>query len=411
MHIEDYIEILAGHNTENKIILDAKDIKLIKSLSSQTLNHIAFTDRQHTLAKRKIIEYKDQLIANGFNDYENHLDNLRHPYREIDRRKTVSLITIEVPDLFDLHKKTMLAIKFPYAKKMIKHIEFIKSLQNRIFGIDKLYDSKTKTHYLEVTEKNIYKIVDRFKDLNFEIDKELIEQYHVIKNFVDTPSNFMPGIYNYTLKNVHKNLENYVSKTIGNPSPNTLALYYDRRDCFGLKYFDQDLLDASLSKFSSLSKKIIHSDQKSIFLSRNEFTHQDICTSLIELKRFPILVVLKKNLESIDLLEMYEGFKKIIQPKNISVLFRLDNINSENTTFNQVVKELFLNNPVTEQTQIVFLNKDKIPKPLVTSQFKANVTVLMESFRYNRIINSYYESSELVLHYDTIPSTWAFKAS
>lgn len=411
MNIEDYIEILAGHNTENKIVLDAKDIKLIKSLSKQTLNNIALTDRQHILAKTKIIEYKDQLIANGFDKYDHHLNNLRHPYRDIDRRKIVSLITIEVPDLFDLHKKIMLAIKFPYAKKMIKHIEFIKSLQSRVFGIDKLYDSKTKTHYLEVTEKNIYKIVDRFKDLNFEIDKELIKQYYVIKNFVDTPSNFMPGIYNYKLKNVHKNLENYVSKILGKPSLSTLALYYDRRDCFGLKYFDQDLLDASLSKFSSLSKKIIHSDQKSIFLSRHEFTHQDICTSLIELKRFPILVVLKKNLESIDLLEMYEGYKKIIQPKNISVLFRLDNINSENTTFNQVVKELSLNNPITEQTQIVFLNKDKIPKPLVTSQFKANVTILMESFRHNRIINSYYESSELVLHYDTIPSTWAFKAS
>jgi len=274
-----------------------------------------------------------------------------------------------------------------------------------------LYDPKTKTHYLEATEKNIYKVVDRFKDLNFEIDKELIEQYSIIKNFVDSPSNFMPGIFNYELKNVHKNLKNYVSKIIGNPSPSTLALYYDRRDCFGLKYFDQDLLDASLKNFSELSKKIIHADQKAIFLSRNEFTHQDICTSLIELKRFPILVILKKNLESIDLLEMYDGFKKIIQPKNMSVLFRLDNINPENTRFNQVVKDLSLNNLITEKTQLVFLNKDKIPKPLVTSHFKANVTILMESFRYNRIINSYYETAEVVLHYDTIPSVWAFKAS
>ena len=161
MYIEDYLEILA--DPASNIILDNADVKLIKSLASQTKKNVPFTDRQYNLAKLKIISYKEQLDEVGYKFTDNDLNNLRLPLRVIDRSKTISLVEREYIDLFGNVKTTMIAIRFPYSNKMIKYIEFIKLLQKN----KKLYDTKTKTHFIELTENNIYKIVEKFKQANF----------------------------------------------------------------------------------------------------------------------------------------------------------------------------------------------------------------------------------------------------
>ena len=69
--VEDLIEIISGM-TEGKFVFSIQntDRNLIFSLGKQCLRHIPFTDRQYELAKRKILDYKDQFEANGIEKIE-----------------------------------------------------------------------------------------------------------------------------------------------------------------------------------------------------------------------------------------------------------------------------------------------------------------------------------------------------
>lgn len=397
MTIEDYIELMADPS-KNIISLALKDKKLINSLKSQIEKKLGLTDRQHELAKKKVVEYKQQFNVNGYDCLD--IDNLRLPYRVIDRSKTIKIVKKEVADLFNTGTKLMLAIRFPYSNKMIKYINLIKSVQNQ-----KEYDSKSKTHFVELTEQNVYTIIHKFINANFEIESNLLNYYHKICHFENNKEKVLPGIYNYKLKNISKNLEDYALKTIGVPNKKNLAIYYDRKDILGLGYFEENELNISCNLLSNLSQKIVKSDNKTFFISKNNYSLNHIITSLHELKRLPLLIVLAKNKENLDLLEVYNSLTNI-NYKDISVLFRLDNTIQHNVDFNNNVKKLKLNNPVTTSTKIVILNNDKIPKPLLTQSWKAETTLLMESVRYSKQTNIFHNQAELVLHYDYTPTTW-----
>ena len=400
MYIEDYLEILA--DPASNIILDNADVKLIKSLASQTKKNVPFTDRQYNLAKLKIISYKEQLDEVGYKFTDNDLNNLRLPLRVIDRSKTISLVEREYIDLFGNVKTTMIAIRFPYSNKMIKYIEFIKLLQKN----KKLYDTKTKTHFIELTEDNIYKTVEKFKQANFEIDKNVELLYDTIKYFIDSEQKYKPGIYNFELKNTHEKLLDYAYSLLGKPTKNNYTLYWDRRNTLGLKYFDSDVLYESLKQFSPTAQKIANANKKEVFCSKKLFSIENICTSLLELKRWPILVILKNNNELEYLQKIHSAFSNNILQNEMSVLFRLANANDYQISFNTLVQELKLNNPVNDKTKLVFLNNIKIPKPLLSEKFNFNTTILLESFRHQKILSTYYNQSDLIIHYDEILTTW-----
>jgi hypothetical protein len=394
MTIEDYIEILST------LDVDTRDRKLITSLSSQIKKNIGLTDRQHSLAKKKVKEYEKEFSKNGY-DINDGLDNLRHPYREIDRSKKVFLVEKESFTLFDNEKKVMIGITFPYSNKMIKHINFIKSLQDR-----NDYDSKSKTHFLKLNEKNVFEIVDRLKECNFEIDEELLNFYNIIQKFIESKNDFIPGIVNYKFVNTSKIAEEYAIKILGVPTVKNLALYYDRKDILGLNLFDSNELNRSFSMLTPLAEKIAKLENKNIFMSKIIHTFFDVCNVINELKRFPLLVILSKGQENQDLVDLIDSLQKFIDIKDISVLFRLDNISGNNIDFNENVKKFKLNNKITEATQVIIINNEKLPKPLLISKWQPTTTLLLASIRHSRLVSTYYNKCELVIHFDTQPTTW-----
>ena len=106
---------------------------------------------------------------------------------------------------------------------------------------------------------------------------------------------------------------------LGKPTKNNYTLYWDRRNTLGLKYFDNDVLYESLKLFSPTAQKISNSNKKEIFCSKKIFSIEDICTSLLELKRLPILVILKNNNELEYLQKIHEAFANKILQNEISL--------------------------------------------------------------------------------------------
>src|SRR6056300_1182042 len=388
--IEDLIEIISGM-IQSKFVFEIQntDRNLMFSLGKQCLRQIPFTDRQYELAKRKILDYKEQFEANGIDDVEEKMNNLRLPLRSIDRSKTISLV--------EQHDQPMIAVRFPYAKNMIKYIEILNSIHK-----NKGYDKANKTHYIDPTEKNIYRIIGNFQKANFEIEESLQEQYRKLLEMKENKNDYVPGVYGLQLKNLHNKAFDYAVSSIGEPNLDNLALYKDRQEILGINYFDENDLIESVNKLQPLTKKIINRNKKNILINNTRFSINNIVETVLELHRFPLLVIIPDNDDSIECLQdVYECFKGIVLDESCSVMFRKDNKNQIDRNFNSFIKQKNLNNSLAKNSKIVYISNNKIPKPLLVSDWKPSAVLMYGSRRTNMKLDSYVSECDLVMHYDS----------
>jgi len=82
----------------------------------------------------------------------------------------------------------------------------------------------------------------------------------------------------------------------------------------------------------------------------------------------------------------FQSFRNIIANDDISVLFREENKNADGREFNKFVKTNYLNNPIDNNTKIVYINNSKLPKPLVQSGWQPEVAIRVRSHRLNKNI-------------------------
>ncbi len=396
MYVEDYLELLAGlseKHIEKKFFLHTRDQTLVNSLARQTFQATPLTDRQHELTKRKLIEYKEQFDVYSFSNLEEDLNNLRMPLREIDRSKTVTMV--------NKNDELWIAVRFPFSKKMIKHIDFLQSLQPK-----KQYDKRSKTHFIEFSESKLFSVVDRLIDCNFVVDKKLIEFYRILKEMEDNKENHAPGIYGLKIKNLHEKAIDYAISAIGEPSHENLAAYKDRENILGLKHFDDVELQKSISNLQPLTKRILSRSKTGVFVDSKEFTFNNIVESILELYRLPVAIILPKDNELDGLVETHQSFRNIIFDENISVLFRLDNDGDVGYEFNSYVKKNNLNSPLDKDTKIVYINNSKLPKPLISNDWLPEVAILYGNSRTSNNVQLYLNSCDLIIHFTEVDLPW-----
>jgi len=220
--VEDYIEILAGVQLGGKFNLKKSDYSLISSLARQTFKGIAYTDRQKELAVTKIKDYQEEFAKNGFNITDDDFNNLRLPLRDIDRSRWIKV----VDNVSGLTESPLIAVRFSFQKKLISALEKL--------TIKKVhYDKIKKIQYFKFNEKNLYTIVNAFKNKNFDIDDELLNYYNQIEKF--TQEDYVPGVYGSKLKNLTPKAQQYIEKEIGKLTNDNILLYKDRSLKYGLE--------------------------------------------------------------------------------------------------------------------------------------------------------------------------------
>lgn len=401
--VEDCIEILAGMQKQNgEFNLERSDYNLITSLARQTYKGIAYTDRQYQLAVQKVSYYKDQFESNGYN-IDLALESLRLPTRQLDRSRWVKIVDAPNKMVYKSEDKGLwIAIRFVFQKKLISEIEHIK----RTIG-DGIYDKLEKTHFFPLNERNAYEIISTFnQDKGFEVEQELKEYYEKLKFMNQNKEQYLPGIYNFKLKNLHEKNLDYAISSIGEPSLDNLHFYYDQKDRFGLYHFDEHDVSASMKNLTSLSRKIVQRTKNQILINNKEFTIENLAESVLELYRFPLIVVLTEKTCYDELIKYHRAFEGIIPNESCSVMFRLDN--ADGAEFNQYIKRHNLNNLVDNDTKIVYINSSKIPKPLLKSDWQPIAAITNSSgYRSNTSkVDTYIENLDLIIHYDDDVSPW-----
>jgi hypothetical protein len=375
--VEDYIEVLAGvQSGGDSINLDRSDYNLIGSLARQTFKGIPYTDRQCDLAKNKIIYYKDQLNLTDFT--VNDLDKLRMPLREIDRSRWIKLE--------ETSQGESIAVRFTFQKKLISALE---KLSIKPYH----YDKVRKIQYFLYSEKSLFDVVNAFKDRNFDIDPSVQDVYDKINLF--NKEETVPGLYNYKLKNLPESATKLIIKELGNPSQNNAMLYKDRSLKYGINV-------TYTGETNSLESRIATRKEPNISLDSNTINVDTLLLALENLKRHKLMVLVASGDNNScydDVVQVHEYIKNLIQPSEVSVTFRLDNV-SDGLEFNRYIRREGINNKVDNNTKVVYNLNNKLPKPLYNSNWIPDAIILLNSNGYiaTRKVLDCYPNVDLIIH-------------
>mgnify|MGYP006082378223 FL=1 len=393
--IEDCIEALAG--THEHIVcskeIESSDKGLIYSLARQTVRGTAYTDRQRELAISKATHYKSILEEVDI-DVTTSVTQLRMPLRSIDRSRWIklknqmqSLIPFNNPD------EQYIAVRFSFQKKLISALENINSKPIH-------YDKINKTHYFEYNERTLHNVVSALTNKGFEIQPELQERYEILEMMNNNKKNYVPGIYSLKLKNLHAKAIDYAISTIGSPDVDNLAMYKDRDQLLGITHFDEDDLNNSIRKLTTLSQKIVKRKSSNILINSDEHVFDRVAESILELNRYPLLVVLNDETELENLQKVHQSFRNIFSNDDFCSLYRKENISPGNTEFNEYIKQNKLNNSLAIKSKVVYTSINKMSKVMLKSEWRPQAAILMGSRRSTKV-DQFLQELDLVIHYDT----------
>lgn len=399
--IEDLLELAVGLTGRANINIDSSDQHILSSLARQVCKGTGLTDRQYSLAKEKLVSYKDQFTALEY-EFDLALETLRIPLRQLDRSKWIKIVEYPENQAYESYKTHhWIAVRFVFNKKLISVIDAIKSTDR-----DAIYDKENKIHYFALSEKNIYNIVNALKDKNFDIDPLLQEKYEIIKTMNDNKNDYVPGVYGFKLRNVSAKAIDYIISDVGEPNAENLALYKDRDDLYGLEHFDETDLNASINKLTALSQKIVKRNKNTILVNKDHYNFGRLVESILELDRLPLLIIVNSKNDYDELVYTYKCFENIVE--DCAVLYRKDNKEIEDRAFNKYIADNNLNVKLDNNPRIVYINNDKFPKTLLRSSWKPSAALVIgsNSFMTNTKLQSYIGELDLVIHYDSDASPY-----
>lgn len=387
---EDCLELLIGLQQGPKFTIESPDVNFLGSIARQTFKGIGLTDRQYEAVTEKLTSTYISQFKEYDIDINTCLKTLRLPIRKLDRAKWIRII-----DPADEFSEPTIGVRFVFSKKLISKKE---NLKNKTVHVG--YDKLNKIHHFKLDESSIYEIVEEFKNSHFEIEEQLINQHRKILQIMENKKNYVPGIYNFDLKNLHQKGVDYVVSSLGEPTPDNLHKFYDRRELLGITHFDQVDVEQALRSLLPLTKRLIQRNSTHVLVKPTEFSVNNLVESVFELYRFPVVIVLDEKSARDELYEFNRAFNGVIANENMSVMFRLDNKDSDAVEFNRYIKEYNLNNPVDNSTKIVYISNNKVPKPLLTSEWQP-ITGITTQSRQNTKVETYLGGLDLVMHYDT----------
>ena len=184
--------------------------------------------------------------------------------------------------------------------------------------------------------------------------------------------------------------------------------YYDQKERYGLEHFDDNDLDQSVKLLTPLAKKIVSRKKSNVLVNKKQYTRENLVESILELYRFPLLILINgEHTQADELLEFHRAFSGIIPNERCSVLFRLDNDTIDGKNFNKYIKQHNLNNPVDNNTKVVYIN-NKLPKPLLKSSWAPIAAITNYSGKQmgSGHTDAYLSDLDLVIHYDDDVSPW-----
>lgn len=351
--------------------LSNRDSNILKSFSSRLTSKQYITENQSRLLLKilkdnnNILKIDDTILNNPV---------WKHPFRMLENVKKVYVdsehIVIECTD-------------FKYLKKEVA------KLQSKIEG--SLYLESSKISQAALTEANIVILVEEFSQRNFEISDQLQSYYDIIKSW-----KVEDYVNQYRINTItQSNFQKQISEDLGIDTPLTKTLIADRSRRF--QYYISDQPEGS-----SLTEQIAYRDNQKVWVDKAVYSFNDILSSLLELKRLPILLVFNPN-ESKKIIEEVTSISESLKNHNITdkigFYFRLPNTDPIGKQYNQIIADNNYNSFLTSDTQVVGIQSTKIPKFFINNEWKPMSVVAIDTLITNNKVAAYASCCDLIISY------------
>lgn len=351
-----FIEDLFIKLNKFSIKMNMFDSNVLTSIQNQINSKINLTEKQANLCLSILNRYEKKISEQLGQDVSVFLKNpqFKYPFRVTNSEKTISVC--DHPSM-----KRAIMVKFPYDEKIISKFREQRSTIN--YG---LWSDHEKCWFFSLDERSINFLSPLIEEFGFKPD-------HEFQDYLDQTNE------------IKKNIEKYIPMVVKTPdgikfvnisehtpqnSSNDLleSLFLARK--IGIYTWDEHIDQELKEKITDEeAKKFLTSDPSEkyeLFLDEKSlFSVSNIVKNL-----FPCLVVLPDNNELSRISSIIEFFKTLdITEKEMTVLFRLPT--ATGADFNNFVKEQHLNNPVSQDTKVVFINSN-IPKVILNPRINFN---------------------------------------
>jgi hypothetical protein len=376
MYIEDLIHFATGSGPylfkSNRCISDPKDFEVLSSMGDQLLfNSNQLTEKQGHLAVKLLNKYRIEMRP-FVPTLDNDLDNpkWKNPFRVLPRHKRISIGNHEQPAKF--HNGKCILIEFPYDDNIVNLFRSHNTEMHELYKGG--WDANLKQWVFALTEKNVEWLGDNLLSKDFYADDQFQSLYQEIKAVIPNMESHIPMITasdnGYTLINVHRSVPSIETGNL------VEALFLARE--YGITTWD-DTIDAQINQqLSPVTKTILSVSNKKHPWIDSDMYSVDVFQDLIQYGG-PALVIIPGGSE-LEMITVWTEFvlRMGIQAEQMSVMFRLPNDQAE---FNQFVKTAKLNNPISENTRLVFVST-KITKPLIKAGIEFNTVINLGYYNY-----------------------------
>lgn len=364
--------------------IPARDARVLRSLASSITATFFITENQSRLLMKILKENRKKLES-----FSEEIDlSLKDPswsktFRQIEQIRKVSVD-------YKQSEEGQLNIDFTFNSQIRK----ILTESKKIGGLVQVHPGKT--YLADYTEKNIVALFELLEPHEFVFDEPLYRHYDTIKSWSENEVKKPFFLGNFT----HTGFQRLTLEDGDLQNETNEIIITDRSKRF------QYLVEKTEKNPENLTDFIAYREKSRIWVSSTLTTLDEIFESLVNLRRFPLLVVFPnydekrafQNLENLSI-----SLEKCGISDDVGIYFRMDN-NEEGKRFNQLISSKEYNHKLTKDTKIVAIQSGKIPKFLIKSAWQPmSVLSLDNNLRHNKA-GVYSECCDLVITYsDTEP--------
>ena len=354
MYIEDIISELSKNTY--KIPMNAfksYQLDMIESFASQISKNIGFTSKQRTAAITLIKSNKKFLLETlGINV----LPLIENPSFKLEIREKQDVRHVSIVS----HPRFVRAIQL--------NVSYNPSLIEKIrsgYKSNILWNPENKSWQTALTESNILHINSVTEPHGFTFSDEFLALANQCKIHYNNMQTVIPFLdLDDALRPVLRNVSEYVPPIT---TSNIIEALFESRKRGITTWSDSIKFYLDNSNTPAITKEFL--EHEIDFNFEIDSTTTDIKCLADFVKYLSPTVFIVPGGSELEKLKMISEFVKSmeISSEEVSVLFRL--ASTKNSEFNEFVRELKYNNPLSEKTKIAIVS-DKIRKPIIQSKIK-----------------------------------------
>jgi len=368
-------------------ILPARDCNVLKNLSAAISSRLFVTENQGRLIikilrenSEKLPDFKDEVLQ------EIATPTWSRSFRQIEQLKKLFIKKNEEQDL-------EIFIEITYNQEIRK---ILQNLAKSVTGL--IYTGRDGQWSANLTEQNIVQIYETLAPLGFDIDSTIKNHYETIKSWSKTEVENRFLITNIT----HTNFQKAITADLGIDTDIDQNIINDR----SIRY--QYTTEKPRNFGENLTENIANRTGTKIWIDKNQHSLDEVLSSLIELRRMPLLVVFdtiinNKNLENLE--NLSKSMKKVGIDKNVGIYFRLPN-DELGKKFNSVIADNQYNKHLDEDLIVGVVSSGKIPKFFLKNAWRPMSVIALDTkmgLRHGKT-SVYTNCCDLIIEYADEPS-------